>query len=412
MVQPHGHEVRTRLTATAHLPALDGLRGIAILLVMLYHSVLFTRMSTTTLADTIYYRIVNSAWLGVDLFFVLSGFLITRLLVETRANERFFTTFYARRALRIVPLYYAALVVVFWLRPFVAAAPGRTHIAVQDQLWYWGYAANLLIALKGWSPFSLGLLDHFWTLAVEEQFYLVWPLLVFVCRRRTLILICGAGIVTSLSLRVALVGTGHSVAAYVLPVARLDSLAVGALVALVARSPQREAWLTKLAVPVAGASSAGLLAIALWRGGFFKTDPVVLTIGLTLLAGLGGALVVLASSPRATPRLRTVCTAASLRLCGRYRYGLYVVHQPIFIWVYSHGFKPTAVPPVRGSAVPGQVAFLLLAGTLSLGLALLSWRVLEQPCLRLKARFPYEARAPRPPEPRRQLPDLQAEHVL
>ena len=396
----------------SHNPALDGIRGIAIILVMIYHSLLFTRISMTVASDKLYYRIVNSYWLGVDIFFVLSGFLITGLLYDTRENRRFFTTFYARRALRIFPVYYAALFVLFWIRPFFAASQELTRISMQGQLWYWGYAANLLIAMKGWSPFSLGLLDHYWTLAVEEQFYLIWPLIVFFFRRCTLIIICGIGIVVSLGLRVALVSTGHIVPAYVLTFARMDTLAVGALIALVARDPRGFSLLAKLAWPVAGATSVGLLAIALRRGGLFKSDPIVLSIGLTLLAFLGGALIVLASVSHATTPLGKILGSASLRFFGRHSYALYVFHQPVFIWLYGHAIKPAKFPSFMGSELPGEAAFMSIAVSLSLVLALLSSRFLERPFLRLKELFPYDSHASVPRGRRVPATDIQAEHVL
>jgi peptidoglycan/LPS O-acetylase OafA/YrhL len=257
VVQSQQNDFSTVPKFGSYIPALDGIRGIAIMLVMIYHSLLFTGISTADVSDKIYYKIVNSYWLGVDIFFVLSGFLITGLLYDTRENRRFFSTFYARRSLRIFPVYYAVLFVLFWIRPFFAASPQLARISTLHQLWYWGYAANLLIAMKGWSPFSLGLLDHLWTLAVEEQFYLFWPLIVFFFRQRTLIIISAVGIIASLGLRIALVCTGNIVPAYVLTFSRMDTLAVGALVALVARYPNGFSFLAKLGLARRGSDKCG-----------------------------------------------------------------------------------------------------------------------------------------------------------
>src|SRR5262245_4715813 len=129
-------------------------------------------------------------WVGVDLFFVLSGFLITGILFDAKEKERYFRNFYVRRALRIFPLYYAVLaltlLVVPWLTPNLAP---DFQPATSAQAWLWLYAANVLQAYEG--SWCLGPLNHFWSLAIEEHFYLAWPAVIYLASRRMAMRLCG-----------------------------------------------------------------------------------------------------------------------------------------------------------------------------------------------------------------------------
>jgi peptidoglycan/LPS O-acetylase OafA/YrhL len=190
--------------AGARIPALDGIRGIAILCVMLYHFTFYGGIEPTLIVDKVYYHTALVGWFGVDLFFVLSGFLITGILYDTASAPQYFRNFYARRVLRIFPLYYGTLAVFFFLIPLVIDISDTFEELLRDQLWYWSYLVNVQIALEYWpSFFALG---HFWSLAVEEQFYLVWPLVVFFLKRRSLIAICVVCIVGAFLVRVGRAG--------------------------------------------------------------------------------------------------------------------------------------------------------------------------------------------------------------
>jgi len=168
----------TQRADAGFVPALDGLRGIAIILVMLHH---FTYYRPTSGIDEQIVSVLIFFWTGVDLFFVLSGFLITGILLDTRGNERYFTSFYARRILRIFPLYYLILFLALVVLPKFPAV--HTVLIGQDasvdlppQWPYWLYLTNFSIADRGWVH---GWVDVAWSLAIEEQFYLIWPLVVW-----------------------------------------------------------------------------------------------------------------------------------------------------------------------------------------------------------------------------------------
>ncbi|MFN7134293.1 MAG: acyltransferase family protein, partial [Myxococcales bacterium] len=164
--RPPPHEV----PAPRHLPELDGLRGLAVLAVLAYH--LVGQLPATTLAGKIAALPVNAGWMGVDLFFVLSGFLITRILLFARDESKApLLNFWRNRALRIFPLYFAVL-----------GLAGALGVPVSWH--YWTYTANWWQASQ---PAELtSALSHLWSLCVEEQFYLVWPLVVLYAPRPTI----------------------------------------------------------------------------------------------------------------------------------------------------------------------------------------------------------------------------------
>src|SRR5580700_6952106 len=163
-----------KLPAATRLPALDGIRGVAILLVLFYH--LF-RYDNSLLG-----RLSHHGWLGVELFFVLSGFLITGILYDSRGEVHYFRNFYGRRVLRIFPLYYGFLAVAALLAPLLIKAQLQgIHTYIHYQVWWWLYAANILESIKGWICAAF---DPFWSLAIEEHFYLIWPLLIALAPKR------------------------------------------------------------------------------------------------------------------------------------------------------------------------------------------------------------------------------------
>src|SRR5262249_17527292 len=145
-----------------------------------------------------------SLWVGVNVFFVLSGFLITGILLDTKHEPHYFKFFYMRRVLRIFPLYYGTLIAIFFVLPALKMAP---FISASQQFWYWTYLGN-------WGKgrnLNVGSLGYFWSLGVEEQFYLVWPLVIYVLPRRSVSAWCCAAIAASFSYRSALFFLHHPV---------------------------------------------------------------------------------------------------------------------------------------------------------------------------------------------------------
>jgi peptidoglycan/LPS O-acetylase OafA/YrhL len=262
------------------VPALDGLRAIAILGVLGYHLVPHR---------------MPGGYLGVDLFFVLSGFLITSLLMKETDLKRF----YLRRALRILPpLVVAVALAALFADPKAPVEP--RHVAA-SLLFY----ANLM-------PFSdMPLMGHLWSLAVEEHFYALWPLLfMFAPRWRNTALI--TAVIGGLAVRVALLVFADDEAAYKCTAARVDALAMGCLLAL-HKPPQVPLWAAAAAFGAIGA----MFLFAKW------THPVMPSVGLTAIALL--AVVVLRSM-----RHPLIASALSpIAWIGRRSYGLYLYHPPV-----------------------------------------------------------------------------------
>lgn len=379
------------LSSADHLPALDGVRGLAILLVLVLHLSDFAQAlwAASSPLDRLVLRLTSAGWVGVDLFFVLSGFLITGILVDAKERAGYFRNFYARRVLRIFPLYYGFLIVIFLLLPLIPRA--GLDAPLRDQLTYWPYLQNMrgLLDPGRTDTFFHDTTGHLWSLAVEEQFYLVWPAILLPFARTRLMWICSALIAGALVFRVAIRAAGaDSDYAYILMPARIDSLALGALLALAARSKHDLGVAVRLAPVAAGVSAAIVAAIFLWRHALDTNDILVQTIGYTALAVLFGALVISAATSRPGTLLHAVFTRASMRTLGRYSYGMYVIHIPIIVllsWTITqtHG----DLPAIGGLALPGTIAFSLAGGAATFALAWLSWHVWEQRWLRLKTRF-------------------------
>jgi peptidoglycan/LPS O-acetylase OafA/YrhL len=365
------------------IPALDGLRGIAIVSVLVFHFTMYAPHSLTLVfADRVFHRFSQAGWIGVDLFFVLSGFLITGILYDTRGQDHYFTNFYARRVLRIFPLYYASLLIFTIVLPCLFPAHPALDYPKHHSLWYWTYLANVRIAAAGW-PES-GSIAHFWSLAVEEQFYLVWPVIVLLLRRRQLMGLCFACVFCALALRAALLWGGYEEASFVLTPARMDSLAAGGLLALAVREPGALEWVTRCARPVTLGLGFCLGSIFLWRRGLSSEDPVIAAGGLTLLAFFFAGLVAVAVTSPANSYLGRIFQSSALRFFGRYSYGLYVFHHPL-LFLKPENFLLEKWPQVYGSGLPVHLLFILAATGASLALALPSWHLYEKHFLKHKS---------------------------
>ena len=368
-------------------PALDGLRGLAVTMVFLEH---YGGGSHGGAALQAFNQVRSRMGVGVDLFFVLSGFLITGILFDTRQDSHFFERFFARRSLRIFPVVYLLFAVLALLTPLLG------YRWQAQQAWFLVYLGNFfanarpaLYALPStvWKPAEVTF-SHLWSLCVEEQFYLLWPLVVWSVRDRVRLLWVAGGLcLGSLAMRVAAVVYWEPEMAErwlkrSLPF-KLDALLFGAMLALLLRSPaagkvQRGArWAF-----VAGL--AGMLLIAGFSPG--AASPWDLSLGMTTAALMGAGLVGMAlRSGSAAYRL---FGWRPLRALGRYSYGFYVYH---LVWRYFWIQVLVWLVAATHSKALGGLLALPLGFLTTFLLARLSYHWVEVRFLRLKRHFQYDS---------------------
>ena len=396
-VRPHSTATPGQPAHIAHLPSLDGLRGLAILLVLLHNFDVLDLGGDRALGSVLVKEVFYIGWIGVQLFFVLSGYLITRGLLATQSEPDYFGRFFLKRVLRIFPLYYLALLVFLVLLPATGWVEQRSM--QYSSLWLWTYLSN-------WTtPFEPtgGPLPHFWSLAVEEQFYLVWPLLLWKLRRRHIWWLC-LGLTTLAPLvRWRMVQQGFpDEALYEFTFSRMDALTAGAALAAWGDGralhgatrwrPWHLQWIGLLL----------LAAAAVVSHGFRRIGPVPQVVGYSLLA-LGFAAftgwAVLTDQARSrggsVSRWSAVLHWAVLRRFGQYSYAIYVFHKPLHdlvgvpMLVRWTGQPHTADP---GTAL----LYFAVATAVTFGVGWLSWHLFERHFMALKDRLS----AP-PPKPTR-----------
>ena len=372
----------------SHLPALDGLRGLAVLGVISSH--IFPGNTSTFMTRALRFAFSFGA-AGVDLFFVLSGFLITGILFDSLADSHFFRKFYARRILRIFPLYYGVLTFYALSVMFFAMHYDRQLFSMALFLQNTGLIARPIYDYAGPSKLPLA---HFWSLAVEEQFYFIWPVVLFVVRlRRRLLLVCCGFFLLCPVLRATLLLHGWDY----FPVhnntfLRADSLLAGAALALLLRSRLHDRTLRAARwLALSGAFlTAALMANENWllfKAGWWPS--IGLSLRYTVLAVLFTGVLALSLQPG---MLSSVCSLPVLRFFGRYSYGLYVIHLILFTYFQESLKQLFQVHLTANKAVGVGLTGLICFG-LSVLAAVVSYHVYEKPFLRLKRFFSYRTKA-------------------
>ncbi|MEP7305891.1 MAG: acyltransferase [Acidobacteriota bacterium] len=364
------------------IPQLDGVRGLAILQVMIWH---YQGLVHAQLSSSVAYgqKVLQLSWSGVDLFFVLSGFLIGGTLMDNRAAGNYFKVFYVRRFFRIVPLYLLMLIVgqsLVWVDQLDAGSMGE----MLPWGWYLLFGQNVWMALHTWSGAWNFWLGQSWSLAVEEQFYLLLPIAIWLLPPRAFPPALVGAIVGSIGFRFGLFmflpADRASIAAHVLLPARMDSLLLGVLAALAVRRVPIRTWLSArlgwlygvLVMLIAG-------AIGCIAKGWGLNSSVMETAGLTGLALLYTAFLLIAVLENRGP-IRVLTTLAPLRQLGFWAYSLFLIHPLV-------SFCVLRVPPPTSPLIESSAFIAALCGVLLLAHA--SWRCIERPLMEFGHRLKF-----------------------
>jgi peptidoglycan/LPS O-acetylase OafA/YrhL len=389
------------------IPTLDGMRGIAVLLVLMFHFAWTFPGDDPSKAESFVdhvavqlHAFMWSGWTGVDLFFVLSGYLITRGLVmdSKKPLGARMKAFWMRRVLRIFPLYYAVLVV----GTIVTLAFGAQWI---PGLPYWVYMQNYSLAfdheVMRWTA-------HFWSLAIEEQFYFVWPLVALTVSRRRLIPTISVLVLLTVGLRALLTfkgadlamfqswfagepeGIEHGIAklVYRATFTRADGLLLGAFVAVTQREvrhPLAQVW-RRLRKPIFVGTALALAGLYVWAVGLNDYDRRVIGVGYVMLALLFASAVSLCADHVIGERTTRFLSWRPLVSCGKVSYGMYIFHWPLVVLGV-----PVLLKMQKDASVTSQ---MLVSGTFVVAgivviwaIASFSFRFFETPFLSLKKKF-------------------------
>jgi peptidoglycan/LPS O-acetylase OafA/YrhL len=364
----------------SHLPVLDGVRGLAILGVLLYHFFLSADRTYLTLS-ALTRRVFASTILGakgVDLFFVLSGFLITGILLRSKGSAHYFKNFYIRRSLRIFPLYYLTLAGCLIVGT-VAAIPDYQWHTLR---WYFFYLHNVRDTF--WQP-PLGGPGWFWSLAVEEHFYLFWPLVVLLLRRRHLVYFSIFLMLLAPAVRAILIAKGMTL---FFTLCRMDTLAAGALLAILFSDAvywQRTVtWTRRLVLPIA----LPALACNFFLAG--SHSEILDTVKYSLFALLCAFLVILSLAGGKWNPIPALCNMRWLRAMGKTSYSMYVFHPFIFLPLIGVLYQ-SSWSPLRGMAWLDLAIDFVVCMALTYLVSLITWAVIEHPLIKLKDRFQYSA---------------------
>jgi peptidoglycan/LPS O-acetylase OafA/YrhL len=359
------------LNQSIRIPSLDGLRGIAILLVIAYHYFGFI-------------GIFSLGWSGVDLFFVLSGFLITGKLLDTADNKDYFPHFFRNRILRIFPLYYLTLILFFSAVFLIATKEHWEALRFYREHWL-----SFFTFTQNWSLIFFGspgdkYLTHFWSLAAEEQFYIVWPFVIYFIRNKkklfTILLTCIPLIIVVRSY-IYIQYPSHAEAPhyYCNSFCRMDSFIFGALISIAGRTGLR---ITLKIVRILFLTSLVLIGIGILASGSAGlSNPFFATIGYSLIGIFYAFLLYISIQPKTF--LSKLFTAPFLRFCGKISYGLYIFHVPVRLILGSRLYNwMQAIFPRN----PTLVLFISLSFCLLMTfvISIISFNYFESYFLRLK----------------------------
>lgn len=366
------------LPSNQHIKALDGVRGLAILIVIFYHVAckIPEAFHPQDMINKVFFLVVFGLWIGVDLFFVLSGYLITSILLRTRTEDHYFRNFIVRRGLRIFPLYYFFLIAIFLGIQWLPITQSEASAIINSWMWSFSYTYNYYVEFHGWN-----LIGHIWSLAIEEQFYLLWPSVIFFLGNSKLKIFTLALIPTAILARGLLQNGGHDIGTYTFLFSRMDTLALGAAIAIFTPT-----WITqwRWRWPACIGAFLGILILVISERNLHHEGLAVLV--LPTLSGIIFTFVISIIVANPQSQLTSFFSNNLLRWLGTYSYALYLFH-PIVLRYLEHYF----MPHINKYHLMFQFFVLLTLTFLATAFfSRLSWVLIEQPFLKLKKYFPSQ----------------------
>lgn len=356
------------LTSKVRLPQLDGVRGLAILLVLVWHYLVGPLESSSSSSLRFIGRLGIETWTGVDLFFVLSGFLIGGILIDAKGSDGYFVKFYIRRVFRILPVYFVLWASLPIWRRLVQAANGASITAMPWYV-YATFTQNFWLANHSWDVW----MSHTWSLAVEEQFYLALPLLIWAVSKQSLWKLALVITVGTFFFRSLLYLRFYpwGMAPYTLIFCRADALMLGVLGAILVRNPRWFSELQRRRKYLSTAAASGLLPLIIVtaKGWGMGTRPTS-TLGFSLIATFYLFLVLAAVVSDGA--FKRIFCMTWLRQLGTMAYGLYMFHGAVLFLTYAcFGYDQPRLDKLF------DVIPMLLAVAGSLALSHLSWKCFE-----------------------------------
>jgi peptidoglycan/LPS O-acetylase OafA/YrhL len=372
-------------TRKSRIPVLDGLRGIAIILVLIWH---YFCCQVNPRNALLYagYKIFEWSWSGVDLFFVLSGFLIGGIILDQRNSANLLPVFYWRRALRILPLYFVCVGLFFLIKNCGSYPinPFKVPWLFDNSTAAWPYPffmQNFVMALN--NSFGARWLSVTWSVAVEEQFYLLLPFVILRCPINHLskLLIGLAAITPVLRILISVIRR-NTFPCYVLLISRADPLLMGVLLAFIVRQPHGLTAKSQAKLWVAFVLLAGVTGLlSFYSGNLISLNMVA--VGYYIIALLFTCLLALTLISKGT-LLEKVLSNKVLMVTGRISYCIYLIHIPVLGLIHSYVLHS---PPHIDSLASAAVTIFALLITVTI--ALLSWHFFELPLLNLAHRWKY-----------------------
>lgn len=341
-----------------YIPQLDSFRAIACLSVLFFHG------------DVSYF---SYGWIGVQMFFVLSGFLITGILVDSTNSEHYFRNFFHRRILRIFPIYYLMFLCLFivgwWLKQ-----------PLMDAFWYFVWGQNFILGFTDFKAAFPPAYNHTWSLAVEQQFYLFWPLIIYYIRNKIyLMLLIIALFFCSIYSRYCISLYVDLAISWTVLVSNLDTLLAGAIVAVALRSDIEQRMLKKIAWLVLIASVIGYVGMiySLKLTYFWQSKLSLISHSGQILLGFLGPIFasIIILIFKSTSILGKVLSFSAFRYIGKISYGLYLYHYPIYIY---------GEPLLKRMGIENFIMLLLLKLSITFLVAVISWHFLERRVLSLE----------------------------